>query len=94
MVIAKCGAHQFHKMKKPLSRICVRHGVSNQIPPSWSEKSDIVSAVDGVVDLEIDLEDSEERLDVEEVCAGGRQHLALRIFLLSRLLALQKRLNE
>ena len=52
-------------------------GVGNQISPSWSEKPNIVSAVDGVVDLEIDLEDPEEHLDVEEVCAGGRQHLSL-----------------
>ena len=55
-------------------------GVGNQISPSWSEKPNVVFAVDEVVDLEIGLEDSEERLDLEEVCAGGRQHLGLSIF--------------
>ena len=69
-------------------------GVGNQISPSWSEKPNIVSAVDGVVDLEIDHEEPVEQLDVEELCAGGRQHLSLCMKICFCLLALQKRLNE
>ena len=68
------------KMKSCCLGYVSAKGVGNQFPPSWSDRPDVVSAVNGVVDLEIDLEDSEERLDVEEVCASGRQHLSLCIF--------------
>ena len=77
-------AYPFHKMKKPLLGYVSATGVGNLISPFRREKPTVVSSVDGVVALEIGLEEPVEQHDVEEVCAGGRQHLHLSIFWLKR----------